>query len=434
MTIRLPNIGEQLAPSMDGIRKLIASIANPNFQQQAALRQALLEGRIQPQELIDLGPEEVERRFGKGTAGFASGKKSLKSRFEDVTAEELQRVMSMPAGTPEREEFLAGRLGIKTSTERTIGEQAVQRNQQIIDTAAQDRARETEFRVLANQAISRIGGKQNLYTAYQNKQLSTQELQAIQGDKEYSEVFNMQRDDYWKQQEMAFREKALNERIDPAKAAKEHNILLARKIVDTTSMSNVQDVNMVLEDRTLEQKYSGKLSDEAIAALSPTEQRVYAAVQAVKMNRTMESDDRRRTAMEYFRKQTSGIAAIFRDQRRMAELGETGIQAQIDLYNQIARQILGPYLEDKDIPELAYDKEGPRGKRKILPDKSTVYQKKGVTAFEDQAVDQATRSGDPVIESYRGKTKQQIDMALSRVDSATAATLRQKLIQAGIYK
>ena len=450
MTIKIPSISEQISPAMGGIQKLLMGIINPNAPQQMALREALLSGRIDPQMLTDMGPEEVVKRFGKGTEHFASGTVSPKSKLAKLSGQEIERIVKAGPGNPEYDELIAGTVpGLQTPKQRTrenqqekIGDQTIASNQNTLQKQAQANALETENRVTANQAISRVGGKQNLYTAYQQKQLSTQELQAIQATKEYDEIFRFQRDDYWKKQEMDFREKALNERLDPMKAAKEYNILLARKIVDTTSASNVQDVSMVLEDRKLEKMFDeqmkGKkeLTPEELATLTPTQQRMYDAVRAVKMNRQMEGDDRKRAAMEYFRKQTSGISAMFRDRVQLEKLGEQGVNAQVDLYNELATKLLGPYLPDNEIPELAYDKKGPRSER-WGPDVNTVYMRKGNDAELAGIADPAPRndsvSNDPLL-SYKGKSKAQIDIALDKASPEVAARIRQELMKRGWYK
>lgn len=461
MTIMVPGAFENI--DFSNFTKAFKTLKDRDWKRKEDLRQALLAGRISQQELVDMGDEAVTKAFGfkkpESSKEFTSGKQSAKSILNQYTGAQLQEIMSLPETDPRKIEFKSKLSGVNTPTERKIQENQANQGAQNLEKGkkeltsseltiqAQQRKAQEDQRALeadavrrttANRAIMRIGGKDNLYSSYratvdgvgldgqptkQGQTLTPEEIAALQTDDEYKTSFETQRQDYWKQKELDLTKQRLDENKDPKKLQAEYDAMNARKIADQSNMSNVADIMMVLKDRRLEDPKFNKVAGEKERPKGAAAGAQWDAIQAIQLSRKMESDDRKKTAMESFNRQTAGIAATL---RQPDKLQEKDAQAQVDLYNDRARSILGSYIPASEIPQLAFDKKGPRGKGWIFDDR-TIY----LTQGTDPALD--VGAVDP-LESWKGKSKEDIDKALTKMSINDRAETLKQLTQRGWYK
>lgn len=199
MTIRLPGIMEEIQPALGNIGNVLNNIVNPNYQQQAALRDMVLKNPALAQELIDLGPEAVERAYGKGTGGIAVGEKSSEYQMKKLKSGEFNRIMK--GGTQdEKDELIASLSGIKTPTERKIQGLQVQSGEQNVAGGAIELA--DKQRVAALQPISKAALGKVKSAPFRNKHLlSPEEIQAIQTTD--SNIWNNDMNAYFREQDDA---------------------------------------------------------------------------------------------------------------------------------------------------------------------------------------------------------------------------------------
>lgn len=413
MAIKLPSFFEEIQPGMEGLTKLIANTVNPNFAQQAALRQALLEGRIDAQELIDLGSEETERRFGKGTGGFASGKRSIKARLGDITGTQIQEILKLDPTDPRRIEFESKLTGIQTPVERDLQTTQLAGMKQQVEDKRDSTTRERDNRILAGHATLKVGGSDNLYR--QRDKFTPQELAAIRATKEYNESFESQRDDYWNQQRIELQRQMEERRESADTIIKQQTALLARQYAEQSDRSNPNDIMLILNDGVLRDKYT-KMSEEE-AKKDPKDKVLWDAAQAVKVASERQQGQDEAKVWNAFRLETQGI----KERIRNSKLTPEERRAAVDEYNAIAANRLSGILLPSEIPQIAWDKEGPQSKKTFAgvdwlnPDERTLYFKQGF----DQAFSGPDKPKEPAVKSKAPTASTQPDSVMNaRIDAA----------------
>ena len=109
---------EQNGEALKQIGSFIGSRINPNAERQKAVREAILSGRVDPQDLIDMGYAGVEKLYGEGTGDFAKGETSLKKKVNDITTAEIREVMNLPLDHPRRKLVLGKLTGVPTENDQ----------------------------------------------------------------------------------------------------------------------------------------------------------------------------------------------------------------------------------------------------------------------------------------------------------------------------
>lgn len=368
--IQLPGFINEIQPALQQIGGGIQNLVNPDWQRQQMLREMMLRNPELAQQLTDMGSQRVEEVYGKGTGGFAgSGPVSGKKLAENELSKALPEIFKDPK---KREEWLAGQTGTLTDAKRKIQDQTIQGNEVSIATGQlnlEDKrdeiTHERDNRVLAGQAIGKVGGSGNLYQAKQSGKLTLQELAAIQAIPEYKSIYEGQQNDYWKQQQLAFQREqetrlANNQKSTLTDVFERQDALLARQYADQANRSNAADVFLVLRDR--------KLFDKYIALdKPPTDAKdlaLYEAAHAVKDARGRQTREDESKAWQQFRLATAGIHSklVSASGTKNTGLDEQTAQQLVEQYNMYSASILRPILGEK-APIIAFDKEGVNSKR-----------------------------------------------------------------------
>lgn len=432
MAIKLPGLAEQLAPSMPGLQELFANLGNPNWKQQAALRDAINSGRINATDLAKLSDEDVERLHGKGTAALKPRniQPSMRDMVDKFGAQEVARRMGLPDGDPLKEEILTG---FKTANERKASDQQVKTGDQQIklnEIKLTDEDRRTQNILLNRTVTERLqkqGRGQNIYEDYKAGLINPEEKTQLMSDDDFRQRYDRDFRDYWSKIDENYRQKALDQKYDPKNLSREYNLQQANKIADRARDGNVvadvQTIVAVLETPQLQEMWSGKPRPT-----NPDSAKVWDAVKAVETSRGLETTQTKRDALDRLRVAT---AEIVRNINLGDEKGldKQQIQSEVDRYNEFARTYLSGYLPANEIPQVAYDKEGPRSKRgPFLPDSRTLYYTQGAKYGHVMAPE-----ADPLA-SWQGKTKEEIDARLKNVAPADRQTTLQALIKRGWYK
>lgn len=169
MAIRIPGLFDEIKPeALQGITGVLQNFKNPNWQQQQALREQMLRNPELAQKLIDMGPEAVERTYGRGTGGIAKGQVSNEKKMNDITGAKIQELLSRPDSDPDKQDFINRRVGIDPLTRKgkeqgiVINDQAIAGNQNKLN----DEAEVTRLRMLAN--AERMRYKGDIRATYQN--------------------------------------------------------------------------------------------------------------------------------------------------------------------------------------------------------------------------------------------------------------------------
>jgi hypothetical protein len=390
MTIRLPGIAEQLAPSMEGIGSFLKNLANPNYDQQAALREALLAGRIQYDDLAKMSDDDVERQFGKGTAKLKPKDRqpTMKDMVDKYGAQEVGRRMSLPDGSPEKEELRAGITpGGMRPNQRTIEQQNVTQGNQAIkegDAKLAETERRTKNILLHSNVVKRLeaqGAGKNIYMDYKNGLIKPEEKSELMANDEFRARWDRESSEYWNGLMDNYRHEALNERTDPVKLKQQFNRAIAERYAERANnlgvLADVNDVISVIENPELM-----KLWGDKEAPANPESAKIWSAVQAVKKSMTVEGDtDRKKaitTAHEIFRKNAQGILAQLSSEQNRAKMGgDTEVAAQIERLNKLAQQTYSGVLPANEIPVFAFDKKHPSVGKGIFIDDKVFYQKSG---------------------------------------------------------
>ncbi len=115
MAIRLPGFFDEIQPGLDKIGGFIQHLANPNMQQQVALRKAMLQNPELAQQLADMGPEAVEKMYGRGTSNIVPQlPKSSRQQAEEIRSGALADVLKRGPEDPIFKQLQADLAGLKT--------------------------------------------------------------------------------------------------------------------------------------------------------------------------------------------------------------------------------------------------------------------------------------------------------------------------------
>lgn len=385
MTIRLDSPLAGVADIIQGGAKIGKKLLRPDAEEEAMIKQAIAAGRINPQELNMMGPKEFADKFGvsmKTAVKYTSGALTAKQIGEKATAVKLQELLK--SGTPaEQNEFFSNQLGIRPAdirkkdeaTATTAVNNATASTQTLPSTiaatiatnekATADANRERDARIALNQMIAKIGGKENLYKAYQAGQIDSPNLQNIMLDEPTRRVFEMQRDDAHNAIDNAFREKALANRGNAEALGRENDMILARKFVELAVSTdkpdnisvNANDVYAVISDPVLFKMYDKAQATDAKkdGVVDDTDIRLWKAVQTVKEAKKLESADAVAKIHTAFRQETAPIIAQLNRPTDMIKNG-TDPQTLVAQYNAIALAKYGGRMESSKIPQIRYGK------------------------------------------------------------------------------
>lgn len=452
MTIVLPGLDQQLQPAIQGFGTLAQHLMNPDKKYVDALREAIAAGRISMQELNNMTPEEVSAKFNiklQNAKQFTTGKPDSKTLTDRYTADELQKIYADPSD-PRREELLAHVTGTQTGTQREAGKAntkiagneaqlsdmsleqiqndlkstdpkvaeaaravlakrgtkdqlTTQSNQaKITSDEATSSAQKTEdmvkSRVSNTQLLSSIGGEKNLYTAYQQGHITPEQRQNIELDPELAKVFESQRDDYWKQRDLDFRNRSLGnkpEDIFLRKAAE-----MATKYGEYSGKSNPRDIYTVMQSPTLQAKYT----DITDAGLDPAEKPMWEAAQAIKLAKdkiakitTRQDMNDKLGVQRAFQTAAGTDIRMLSDPNnyRKAGVDEKTAQPIVDRINSQAASyyadlVANGIMDQKDVPQYAFDKNDPASER-VFKNQAVLHQISGTGAIDktDPFVEQA---------------------------------------------
>jgi hypothetical protein len=384
MTIRLPGIAEQLAPSMEGIGSFLKNIANPNYDQQAALREALLAGRIQYDDLAKMSDEDVERQFGRGTAVLKPKDRqpTMKDMVDRFGAQEVGRRMSLPDGDPQKEELRAGITpGGMRPNQRTLEQQGVDKGKADLDEIK----RQTDSILLHSNVVKRLEGQglgKNIYADYKAGAITPQEKSQLMANKDFRDRWDRESSEYWNQTMEKYRRDALDEKNDPKKLTIQFNRMIAERYAERANnsgiLTDVNDVVSVIENPQL-MKLWGDVKE---TPTDPAAAKIWSAVQAVKKSMSTEGDADRKKALtaahELFRRNTQGIlSTLSSEQNRAKAGGETEVAALVQRVNSEAQKAYGGVLPPNEIPTFAFDKQHPSIGKGVIWNDKVFYQKSG---------------------------------------------------------
>ena len=443
MTIQLPGIADQIGQGgMEGIGNLIASLVNPDWQRQQAVRQAVLSGRINPDQLNNMGSSEVEQVFGKGTGGFAAGEPTAAHVADTTKAAEIQRILT--SGTPqEKEELLSNLTGTKTTTERTI-----QQNAAALGTSAVDKAQRENERLKQGEAVGRIVHARlgtdpqgiDLYAAAKTGKISGDELNALLAVPEYEQKYNRDREDFWQKQHINIEQQRVNAMKDRQFDINDYMLKVTAARAGQVAEKYGTDPKatmIVMQDPMLRDKYIGMDKKSVPASELP----LYEAAQALKSQLDEEHGKDFIKNFQQYRLATQKAKDILAN-----PASKVTPEQKKDLLNEI--NTLGKKFLGNEAPVYKYDTNGPDNSSGLwgIGKTPTLYRASGdVAAFgtnepfisgsSSKVVEAAQKSvdSDPLT-SWRGKNKDQIDKALMRANPQQRAVTLQALIKAGIYK
>jgi hypothetical protein len=384
MAIKLPGIAEQLAPSMEGIGSFLKNLANPNYDQQAALREALLAGRIQYDDLAKMSDEDVERQFGRGTSKLKPRDRqpSMKDMVDKFGAQEVARRMSLPDDAPEKQELIAGITpGGMRPNQRTLEQQGVDKGKADLDEIK----RQTDSILLHSNVVKRLEGQglgKNIYADYKAGAITPQEKSQLMANKDFRERWDRESSEFWNQSMEKYRRDALDEKNDPKKLTIQFNRMIAERYAERANnagiLTDVNDVVSVIENPQL-MKLWGDVKE---APSDPAAAKIWNAVQAVKKSMSVEGDADRKKALtaahELFRRNTQGIlATLSSEQNRAKAGGETEVAALVQRVNSEAQKAYGGVLPPNEIPTFAFDKQHPSIGKGVIWNDKVFYQKSG---------------------------------------------------------
>lgn len=370
MAIKLQGFFDEIQPAMGGLKNLVAGLANPNYQQQAAVREMILRNPELGQQLIDMGPEQVEQLYGKGTGGFARGKRSMKAQVEDVTGAEMARIMALPPDNPERLEFIANRVGTSTPEERQS--RVLQNKANTLQIGEAERRQQ-----IRSQGAAILQSRQGVLFSEQNP-LKPEEQAVIEEDDIMRGLFERQRDDYWKQQQMSLKRELQTERargqIQTAAALDREDKLLARQIAYNIGGAAPEEVYWAINNRGDVETYAAK--DPAKAATPQEAAQIRGAQAFVKFERSRD-DSNRRTKDGAFLARTKDIRGRLSSPNAIqkARVGEGQIMSAIDEINTISADVYG--MDDPNRPIYTYNVK-PGTERRLARDEKTFYQIRGI--------------------------------------------------------
>lgn len=341
---------ESIQPAMQGIGSVINHIANPNWQQQAALRDMILKNPELQQQLVDMGADQVESAYGKGTGKFAQGTVSTEKKMKDMKGAEFQRIMALPVDAPERAEFLANMTGTKTQIEREIQQNSLTAGQLSVKNAQIDSDRENQYRALAKNAIVKTKGQ-----LYRNRgMLSPEELTAVTALQEYNGQYDRDmKADFMERDDRRLAENAARIRNGTAdfqqfkmRRAEE----AANRIMMKTGTPVQMEAVMAIQNSPLLYK---KYLEMKKPPTSEQELGLYNVAQGLKSIGGGVDDTARRAAMYQFKSVTGGLIKIINDKNSSPAQKMNAIES----WNNTSDALLSEKFNYQP-PQMVYDKEG----------------------------------------------------------------------------
>lgn len=380
MTIeRLPTFWDEIQPGIQQLTQALPRILNPHYDQQLTLKKKLAEDPAFAQKLIDMGPDQVKKVYGKGALRLydSSGEKSAGRRTEEMLRAKLAESGKDPAFI---EEYIGNLTGTKTTKERRvqdigitnaetqgrIGLQTEEGNKLEIKTKKEDEGRVLRGRLANVQVRQQYGAGASLFELKRAGKIQPEQLQDMLSVPEIQKQYDNDQADYWQQQHLNV-QKQQEDRLagegSDDKIWKQRQAIVAGSIADKYGVANPKLIYDLYQDPKLLASFQ-KMKE------SPTDesQKAYwEAAQAIKQHSSNRGIEDIRKAKAAFFKET---AADFANLRRRGVPPDLQLQSRNNI-NSKAVEYFSGYTED--IPQWVTDKTAPGSERSVLPDRTTTH-------------------------------------------------------------